>query len=391
MLSLYSVKKKYHYLTWKLISDVKINDIFTLNKASIIALLHGFQPTILLAHDAELVHSTELSHDTELGIAQSSTHSPQKKGTVKTNTAQTSTSQKSNKQTSVAQTNKEQSPYWLDNLHTAITESVFSSAMWFDSFFIDENKNDLQKPITSARVRLSWLPQRHQFGKFKARFRVKAKLPNLKDKVSIILSDDIEDERHKLPLNIDRKNITNINDDVALAVNYTQQNQKNNTISHRVGLSRGTIFFRSRYQKTFEINENQNLLIEPSLYYFLNNNIEAKLFIEYNKRLTQQSIFRTIHSVRKSSKKSDVLWQQGWYIFTKLDDKTAAAWQIQMEGYHHHKLFEVDKYSLSYLYRFNALREWLFFEVTPFIEFAADDNYHANPGMALRVEGLFKK
>ena len=53
--------------------------------------------------------------------------------------------------------------------------------------------------------------------------------------------------------------------------------------------------------------------------------------------------------------------------------------------------FFIDKYTLSYRYRFNALREWLFFEIEPFIEWPKDENFTTTPGIALRIEGFFSK
>jgi hypothetical protein len=65
---------------------------------------------------------------------------------------------------------------------------------------------------------------------------------------------------------------------------------------------------------------------------------------------------------------------------------------IQVEGERNgDRGFIIDNYTLSYRYRFNALREWLFFEVEPFIEFPEEENYTTTPGVALRIEGFFHK
>ena len=53
--------------------------------------------------------------------------------------------------------------------------------------------------------------------------------------------------------------------------------------------------------------------------------------------------------------------------------------------------FFIDKYTLSYRYRFNAFQKWLFFEVEPFVEWPEEENYSATPGIAFRIEGFFSK
>ena len=71
---------------------------------------------------------------------------------------------------------------------------------------------------------------------------------------------------------------------------------------------------------------------------------------------------------------------------------TATVLGLQVEGERNgdHGFF-IDKYTLSYRYRFNALREWLFFEIEPFLEWPRDENFTTTPGIALRIEGLFSK
>ena len=53
--------------------------------------------------------------------------------------------------------------------------------------------------------------------------------------------------------------------------------------------------------------------------------------------------------------------------------------------------FFVQNYIASYRYRFNAYRHWLFFEIEPFIEWPKEENYHATPGIAFRIEGVFSR
>ena len=50
-----------------------------------------------------------------------------------------------------------------------------------------------------------------------------------------------------------------------------------------------------------------------------------------------------------------------------------------------------DNYRLSYLYRANVYRKWIYFEVEPFLDWPEEDNYSTTLGIALRIEGYFNQ
>jgi hypothetical protein len=51
--------------------------------------------------------------------------------------------------------------------------------------------------------------------------------------------------------------------------------------------------------------------------------------------------------------------------------------------------YRLDEYLASLRWRKHTLREWLFFEVEPFILWRRDERFSASYGIAMRVEGVF--
>ena len=131
---------------------------------------------------------------------------------------------------------------------------------------------------------------------------------------------------------------------------------------------------------------------EPSIYYFLQDGWGSKLLLEYDYKLSSKSQLRINYSTRVSQSFSGIRWKHGLYKLNQIDNTTASLLGLQVEGERNgDRGFIVDKYTLSYRYRFNAYKEWLYFEVEPFVEWLEEDNYHTIPGIALRVEGFFYK
>ncbi len=158
----------------------------------------------------------------------------------------------------------------------------------------------------------------------------------------------------------------------------------------RFGISGGDLFFRARHKRAYNWAEKHRLKIEPTLFYFLDDGFGSRLFLEYDYQITQKSQFRIDYSIRHSQAFSGIRWQQGIYILNQLSEKKATVFGFEIKGeLNHDREFTVDEYSINYRYRFNALEEWLFFEIEPFLEFTEEDNFKLTPGIGLRVEGFF--
>lgn len=280
---------------------------------------------------------------------------------------------------------------WSQDVHDTIANSVFQSAAWFDGFFTD---NDTQQtdPKAAAKIRLGWIPKARDLAEFKTRFRLKVRLPHFKDKMSLILSDEDEVQDNQLPLDGVSTRPETGEDHFSAAVRYVVKKEIDRLIDTRVGISGGDIFAKIRHRQLFEIDKKHAFKVEPSSYYFLDDGLGAKLLLEYNYQNTENAQYRVNYSIRGSKSFNGIRWKHGFYQLKQLTPTTATVLGLQAQGERNgDKGFFIDKYTLSYRYRFNALRKWLFFEIEPFIDWPKDENYTTTPGIAFRIEGFFSK
>lgn len=78
---------------------------------------------------------------------------------------------------------------WLDDMHKNIAQSVQDTAIWFDDFFFLDGVMHQEVAQAEARIRLGWEPRTRELNQFQNRFRVRVRLPNLKNRLDIVLSD----------------------------------------------------------------------------------------------------------------------------------------------------------------------------------------------------------
>jgi len=278
---------------------------------------------------------------------------------------------------------------WINDLHTTVSDSVYSSAVWFDQFFTDEGSVQ-QNPKVNAKIRLEWSPRSRDFAEIKARFRIKVKLPHFKNKVDLILSDEDEADQYQLPL--ETTHIQTEEEKFSASLRYMVNNEKNKYTDTRLGISGGDLFVRGRHKRYFNLSENSVFKVEPSVFYFLGDGFGSRLLLEYNFQNNQDTQYRINYSIEGSESFSGIRWKHGLYQLKHLSDKSASVTSFQVEGERNGRRdFIVDNYTLSYRYRFNAYKKWLFFEIEPFLEWTEIENYTTTPGVAFRVEGHFYK
>lgn len=280
---------------------------------------------------------------------------------------------------------------WLFGFHNSISDSVLGSAKWFDSFFaIDEEEET--SPKTLARIRLGYEPRARDWQVFTQKFRLRVKLPNLENKVDIIFSDEDDDDNSKDQNNSGRALTGDQNDDsFTAAIRLINIDTIDDFVDSRIGISGGDIFAKVRAKIQADFSERHLFKFQPSIFYYLDDGFGSRLFFEYDFNFAEKKQFRANYSIKTSEAFKGTRWRNGYYYLHQLDRFRASALGVVIAGENNGgRGFVVDNYTLSWRYRVNAYRRWLYFEIEPFIEWPEDVNYKTTPGIALRVEGYFQ-
>lgn len=274
---------------------------------------------------------------------------------------------------------------WLDTMHRNIAESMNESARWVDSFFYDPKLSTQERPEGEARIRLGWEPRTRDITEFEAKIRVRYKLPKMKNRVDLILSD-YEDDRPEEKIRAGRVGDVSREDRFNLALRFRKSPDAG--LSHRIGIGRrAQIFAKSRYRQHHNFDA-LDIYWQSSVAYYNRDKWGADTEITFDYKLSDSTMFRFDNQFYFRDTDDNWLWQHSWQHFNHLQDDAALVLGLYIEG-NSRPLYQLDEYLTSARWRKNALREWLFFEVEPFILWRRDENFSASYGVALRVEGYF--
>lgn len=280
---------------------------------------------------------------------------------------------------------QESEDVWLDTMHKSISESVMDSAQWFDNFFATENEQEDQQALGQIRVRLGWEPRSRELNEFEAKLKVRVKLPNLKNRVDLILSDYDGNPDDKVRAG--RQNDFNRRDEFSLALRYKKK--PDSGLSHRIGFGRRFQYFaKSRYRDSWDVTEDFSLRYDASVYYYNRDKFGSDFGLGLEYDYTKDMLLRFDNRFYFRDKSNDWLWQHSWQALQQIDDRTAVIYGYFIEGISRPN-YRLEEYLLSVKLRRNTQREWLFYDIEPFILWRRDEGFSASYGIALRVEGFF--
>jgi hypothetical protein len=275
---------------------------------------------------------------------------------------------------------------WLDIMHQSIASSVNSSAVWFDDFFSLEEFEDREGAYGEARIRLGWEPRSRDLSEFETRFKVRVKLPNLKNRVDLVLSDYDEDRPDNDILASGNNDFVEQNR-FSLALRWRRSPDIG--LSHRIGVGRRLqAFAKSRYRNSHILTNKSILRWETSAYLYSGDGLGADFSWQLDYNVTDHSIFRWNNHYYYRDRSNDWLWQHSVQRLTQFDEKNALIAGFYIEGLSRPN-YRLEEYLVSLRWRKNTLRKWLFYEIEPFVLWRRDEHFSASYGIALRLEGFF--
>lgn len=277
---------------------------------------------------------------------------------------------------------------WLDELYFNVTQSVHDTANWLDTFFAEESIELDQEAHGHARIQFAWEPRSRDLIEFESRVRVNWKLPKFKNQVDVVFSD-YDDELEKAPVKAAQNEVLSDQNRFNLALRWIRKTDEKSVWSHRIGVGRKLQpFVRSRYSRVFEVDSKNNFRTEVSGYYYTKDGLGAHFGLQYEHGMSENSVLRIDNNFYYRDETNDWLWQHSFYGMAQMSDRSAFISGLYIEG-ESRPNYQVSEYLISSRWRRNALRDWLYFEVEPFVLWRRDEDFSASYGLALRVEGFF--
>ncbi|WP_147291804.1 hypothetical protein [Alteromonas aestuariivivens] len=280
------------------------------------------------------------------------------------------------------------SPSWFDNWQQGLTNSMDYTVQQLDSFFALEGSEAYQNARAEGRIRLGWEPRSRDMSEVKLRFRIRVQLPSLKNRVDLLLSDN-EEFADEDSLDAVRDQSLTRSDNATVALRFKRR--EDSKLSFRVGAGRrDQLYTKTRYRDSLAINQAWSLLYDAEAYYYTRDHWGSELGGDIQYVTQSDNVFRFNNRFYFRDITNDWLWRHELQHLQVLTQESAAIYTLYTEGLSQPN-WNLDKVYASFRWRTNPLREWLFFEVEPFVLWLRDESFEPSYGVALRVEAHYGK
>lgn len=287
---------------------------------------------------------------------------------------------KNNKESSDIQTQIKQTS---DILQNEINIMMQETASWLDNIVADNNST---KGVASANgyLQMGWMPRTADWSELDPKFKVYLSLPRWNEKVALVLDNDDEDE---LKLDYESSSIGTDPDTekVNIAIQYVKQFGDIIKVKYRAGISRSQLYARSQIKHRW-LNASNTITLVPRFDYFSQDgwapSIKGSMIYPLS-----DSILSFSASWQKVQKEDDSRQKIGFYHITSNGKTKELVSGIQY--YNNERSFE--SLNVSIRQRNLIYKDWMFFELEPFIEFKQENSYRREFGIAIRLIAYYGK
>jgi len=246
------------------------------------------------------------------------------------------------------------------------------TANWLDGYFADDEAGK-DKAKAWGHVVIGWEPIDGEWINFPVKFKVRAKLPNLKNKVEIILSDNEQEDFKTLPYETVRPDAYKSSQrSLGAAVRFLHSTSENVKTSSRLGWGDGQAYARSQlsYRKKF-FEKKVTLNMQPAIEYYFSDGWGARFLVDTGYEINQSHEVRLNYSLQERESFDAPEWRTGVYSISALSEKSALIVGASSVG-----VVEPDYtpefHKFSVRFRRKAIRSWIFLEVEPFVQFTRE-------------------
>ncbi|AXR05242.1 hypothetical protein D0Y50_01955 [Salinimonas sediminis] len=272
---------------------------------------------------------------------------------------------------------------WMDEWQHNLTQSMNYTAQQLDSYFAMKGSSRFEDARAQGRLSLGWEPRTRDISEVDLRFNIRVKLPALKDRVDLLLSDD-EDYDESASIKAARQPIERRRDNTTIALRY--RSSEDAKVSYRIGTGRrGQIYVKSRFADMAAYSSQLALFYDAEAYYYTRDRAGAEVGATVQYITQRDHVFRFNHRFYYRDRSEDWIWRHEGQYLQPLNQHAAMIYTLFTEGGSQPD-YRLNEVYISSKWRSNPTREWLFFEVEPFLIFLRDEDFKPSYGVAMRVE-----
>lgn len=279
----------------------------------------------------------------------------------------------------------------LDTAQKSVADSVVATAKWLDSFFADP-----EYPNTDVDVRLNLrqyvIKQESLPFEYKTRIDGRIKLPNISRKLDLVFAGNEDEESGSDSFN---EGLQSSDDNPTLGLELLNKRKPGNSERFKVGYRFGesSYYLGGRVRRAVSFAERWQLRGSQRLRWYHQFGWESQTLVELDYLQRQQSFFQLrLSTLWRDDRRDELGTETNWavsYIYLRDNNQ---AWRLSWSSdYHTEPAPRWVASQIAVAYRRQIYREWLRFEVQPFVQWQEVNQWHPEYGISLQLNALIEQ
>lgn len=271
---------------------------------------------------------------------------------------------------------------WIDQVHRGASATLLASSRWIDDFF-DDTRFVAEENRSRARLKLTAIYDEEDEFEFKPRLNIRVHLPRLSEQLHLLLFAS-EDEKPEVETRSSSRIVEDSDKKEAAALQYFIRETEKYNISFTGGVSFDYAYGGVRYRYERDIGSWQGRFV-TLLRYYTDDGWENLNSLDFDRELSEKWFCRATAQLDWFEEEDDSPFALMFRLYQVLgtDKVLSYEWENHFESVRRGEL--TDLWLLA-RYRQQFLRDWLFFEISPRVNFPKDRDWEPNWGLLLRIE-----
>jgi hypothetical protein len=275
---------------------------------------------------------------------------------------------------------------WIDEMHRSASTTLLASSRWLDDFFDDRSRFVDEENKSRARLKLTTTYYEDDEFEFKPRVNIRVHLPRLSERFLLLFfaSEDEKPETVRSDATIpeDRNE-----KEASAALQYFLKETEKYNISFTGGVSFDYLYGGVRYRYEKDIGSWKGRFV-TLLRYYTDDGWENLNTLDFDRELSEKWFLRATAQLDWFEEEDDLPLALILRLYQVLgtDKVLSYEWENHFASVEQGELTDL---WLLVRYRQKFLRDWLFFEISPRVNFPKDNDREANFGLFFRIEMNF--
>ena len=270
---------------------------------------------------------------------------------------------------------------FIDTTYYYLSNTFSQPAIWFDSFFVDDRITEDATADTMVRWYndISW--RESDDFEYQSKLNARIRLGKASRKLKLVFESD--DEKKPLTSSFNNQEAT----DNQLGLRFDIYGKQRSSFNIKVTLRPG---IEARYRYSYPLTTQTVGHFTQKIYQKESITGESSL-LDLEHSLTPEFLLRWSNYAKWETDIGGFKMGTGLTLFQYLSEKQAINYKAGISGPDKPYTY-IENSHLSITYRQNILRKWLFYEITPEINWdkSADTERRKEVSITLRLEVLFK-